>query len=87
MEDPCETRDVASQHPDIVASLKSKLEYWETKTVPQLNTVVDPECDPRRFGLAWVPWKDVQPFNNILESSNRQIAYQMHHVQTVFSSD
>ena len=56
--DPAETRDVAAEHPRVVAELTAALRAHEDATLPALTYVThgDPLASPALHGGLWVPW-------------------------------
>ncbi|XP_067010876.2 arylsulfatase B [Anabrus simplex] len=56
--DPCETRNVANNNPDVVQMLQARLRYFNEQLVPQLNKPVDNRSDPANFNNTWMPWLD-----------------------------
>lgn len=56
--DPCETTNLASQYPDIVMELQSKLNYYGKIALPNRKKPSDPRCDPANFGGIWTWWYD-----------------------------
>lgn len=56
--DPCETTNLASQYPDIVKKLQSKLDYYGRIAKPLRNKPSDRRSDPANFGGIWTWWYD-----------------------------
>ncbi|PVD33642.1 hypothetical protein C0Q70_04900 [Pomacea canaliculata] len=58
-EDPLEMQDVASLYPDLLASLKTRLEEWKATLVPANFPPDEPLADPENYGgWADVNWED-----------------------------
>ncbi|XP_025085302.1 arylsulfatase B-like [Pomacea canaliculata] len=57
--DPLEMQDVASLYPDLLASLKTRLEEWKATLVPANFPPDEPLADPENYGgWADVNWED-----------------------------
>lgn len=54
-EDPLEMQDVASLYPDLLASLKTRLEEWKATLVPANFPPDEPLADPENYGGVWSP--------------------------------
>lgn len=57
-EDPCETTNIASTHPQVVNRLSQKLEAAWTYLKPQKPKFVDPKANPIYFNNTWYTWLD-----------------------------
>jgi hypothetical protein len=57
-EDPCETNNLVSKHPNITESLRKKLEQLKSEMVPELTRPVDRDSNPSFFNNTWVCWLD-----------------------------
>eukprot|EP01013_Petalomonas_cantuscygni_P038213 TRINITY_DN69277_c0_g1_i1.p1 TRINITY_DN69277_c0_g1~~TRINITY_DN69277_c0_g1_i1.p1 ORF type:complete len:523 (+),score=76.82 TRINITY_DN69277_c0_g1_i1:144-1712(+) len=53
--DPTERSNVAADHPDLVAELRSMLASYGH--IPQPNPAYDVAADPRHYNLTWTPWR------------------------------
>ncbi|KAK7067813.1 hypothetical protein SK128_028267 [Halocaridina rubra] len=56
--DPCEYINVATKHPDIVATTKLLLEMHNNSAVAPGNKPFDPAANPKYWGYAWTNWLD-----------------------------
>ncbi|XP_075559602.1 arylsulfatase B-like [Dermacentor variabilis] len=54
--DPCELNNLAEEHPDIVSTLKKRLDYYRSVATPSLNKPVDPASFPENHNGTWAPW-------------------------------
>nr|CAD7423308.1 unnamed protein product [Timema monikensis] len=55
--DPCETNDLAVDHPDLASSLRALLVRHRRTLVPQGNLPTDSfNADPAKWGGAWTTW-------------------------------
>ena len=54
--DPTETTDLSGQHPEVVAQLRARLDYFVNLSIPQDHGSFDPNSNPSRFGGVWTPW-------------------------------
>lgn len=54
--DPCELNNIAEDHPEIVAALKKRLDYFRSVASPALNKPVDPQSFPENHDGTWAPW-------------------------------
>ncbi|KAH7965854.1 hypothetical protein HPB49_011478 [Dermacentor silvarum] len=55
--DPCEFNNLASTLPNVVASLKKRLEAFGAAAVPvRMNRTIDPNSFPENHGGTWAPW-------------------------------
>lgn len=70
VDDPCETTNLASELPEIVATLKAKLDYYGNIAKPIRNKPADSLCDPANFGGVWTWWYD--ELNITTQSSGTQ---------------
>lgn len=57
-EDPCETTNVARDHPNIVNKLEERLKVFSQEAVQQTEGVVDPKSNPKFFNDTWSTWLD-----------------------------
>eukprot|EP00727_Mastigamoeba_balamuthi_P004756 m51a1_g14279 hypothetical protein (576) ;mRNA; r:358637-360720 len=59
-DDPCEHRNVAAEHPDLVRSLQAAIEEYRKTTVLPWNgfAKLDPRADPALHDDSYVPWMD-----------------------------
>lgn len=59
--DPLESRDLAAQHPDLVASMRARVEAWPRGSRPDATGPLDALLDPDSFGGPEdrEPWADV----------------------------
>lgn len=53
--DPTEHFDIADQHPDVVNTMKARLDYYRQSLVPANYPKPDPAGDPKNFGGVWSP--------------------------------
>ena len=53
--DPTEHFNIADQHPDILATMKSRLSQYMESLVPAQNPDEDPRSIPANFGGIWSP--------------------------------
>ncbi|XP_067663023.1 arylsulfatase B-like isoform X2 [Haliotis asinina] len=53
--DPTERHDLATEFPDLLASMKQRLEAWRQSMVPAHNLHADPKGDPKNWGGIWSP--------------------------------
>lgn len=58
LSDPCETTNLASQLPDVLARLQSKLDYYGSIAKPTRNKPGDPKSNPENFNGTWTWWFD-----------------------------
>lgn len=56
--DPCETKNLAKQFPDILHRLVAKLDHYARIALPIRNKPGDPRSDPANFGGIWTWWYD-----------------------------
>lgn len=54
--DPCEEQDVSKLYPEIVQKLRTRLDSYRDKLVPQTAFVLDPEANPEKFNYTWSIW-------------------------------
>ncbi|KAL1482231.1 hypothetical protein MTO96_033934 [Rhipicephalus appendiculatus] len=55
--DPCELNNLASRLPNVVASLKKRLDQFGAAALPVRNIkAVDPRSFPENHGGTWAPW-------------------------------
>ncbi|KAJ8933775.1 hypothetical protein NQ314_013811 [Rhamnusium bicolor] len=61
--DPCETTNIIgnSENGNIVQHLQARLSDFFTQLVPQGNSPIDPNSDPRRFNNTWWTWLEEPP--------------------------
>lgn len=59
-QDPCEMRDLSLVHPEMLHSLRARLQALRERSAEQLNQPVDPQADPSLHGGVWAPWLDGQ---------------------------
>lgn len=57
--DPCEFDNIETQAPSIVKSLKARLDYFESRTMPMQLFPADTRANPSRFGGYWTWWLDL----------------------------
>ena len=57
-EDPCETTNVARDHPNVVSELEERLEVFSQQAVHQTDGMVDPKSNPKFFNNTWSTWLD-----------------------------
>jgi hypothetical protein len=57
-EDPCETNNLISTHPNITESLMKKLQQFRKEMVPELTKRPDLASNPLFFNNTWVCWLD-----------------------------
>lgn len=62
--DPCETTNIASDHPDIMAKLQAKLDYYARRAPPTRNPPMDTRCNPDNFDGVWTWWYDELNISN-----------------------
>ncbi len=55
--DPWEHDNVATAHPDIVATIMAKLQAYNATRVPQQHSASDPASSPASHGGVWTPWR------------------------------
>lgn len=55
--DPWEQHNVASEHPDVVATLMAKLQAFNASRIPQQHSAQDPAADPSLHHGVWTPWR------------------------------
>lgn len=61
-DDPCEYNDLSEKFPDILESLKEKLDSYRASQVPRrYNGTMDPLSDPKLRNGVWDPWMDPLP--------------------------
>ncbi|XP_046578743.1 arylsulfatase B-like isoform X5 [Haliotis rubra] len=53
--DPTEHHDLATEFPDLLASMKQRLEKWRQSMVPAHYPPRDPKGDPKNWGGVWSP--------------------------------
>ncbi|KAH6939120.1 hypothetical protein HPB50_015774 [Hyalomma asiaticum] len=57
VEDPCELNNLASKLPNVVASLKKRLDAYGAAAAPvRNNNTKDPASFPENHGGTWAPW-------------------------------
>ncbi|KAH6939121.1 hypothetical protein HPB50_015775 [Hyalomma asiaticum] len=57
VDDPCELNNLASTLPDVVASLKKRLDAFGAAAAPVRNHLtIDPASFPENHGGTWAPW-------------------------------
>jgi hypothetical protein len=56
--DPCEYRNLAKQHPQVVSELLGRLERFKKTAVPVRNKRADPRSNPKLWGYMWTNWMD-----------------------------
>uniref|UniRef100_L7LZW8 Putative arylsulfatase b n=1 Tax=Rhipicephalus pulchellus TaxID=72859 RepID=L7LZW8_RHIPC len=55
--DPCELNNLASKLPNVVASLKKRLDAYGAAALPERNNdTYDPRSFPENHGGTWAPW-------------------------------
>ncbi|XP_049518092.1 arylsulfatase B-like isoform X2 [Dermacentor silvarum] len=55
--DPCELNNLASVHPNVVASLKKRIDAYRAGAVPTLNNLtIDLASFPENHNGVWAPW-------------------------------
>ena len=54
--DPNERNNVAHMYPEVVKSLKDRIEYYNATHIEQLSPPVDPKSNPRNYKGVWTPW-------------------------------
>ncbi|XP_047110645.1 arylsulfatase B-like [Schistocerca piceifrons] len=62
--DPCEKRNLADRHPEIVQRLESILKTINATAVPPGNLPYDPRADPRFWDHTWTNFGDYSILNN-----------------------
>lgn len=58
LDDPCETKNLAKQFPEIVKRLEATLDYYSHVAQPSRKRPSDPRSDPANFGGVWTWWYD-----------------------------
>ncbi|XP_077553937.1 arylsulfatase B-like isoform X2 [Haemaphysalis longicornis] len=58
VEDPCEYNNLASDKPQVVDRLLSRLEHYRSGSVPPGNVEVEAQASPDLHDGVWVPWGD-----------------------------
>ncbi|XP_077513066.1 uncharacterized protein LOC144124305 [Amblyomma americanum] len=56
VEDPCELNNLASSLPNVVASMKKRMDFYRESAVPTRNKPVDPAGFPEYHNGVWSPW-------------------------------
>ncbi|KAK8783810.1 hypothetical protein V5799_009826 [Amblyomma americanum] len=56
VEDPCELNNLASSLPNVVASMKKRMDFYRESAVPPRNKPVDPAGFPEYHNGVWSPW-------------------------------
>eukprot|EP01102_Stenamoeba_stenopodia_P000517 TRINITY_DN10506_c0_g1_i2.p1 TRINITY_DN10506_c0_g1~~TRINITY_DN10506_c0_g1_i2.p1 ORF type:complete len:544 (+),score=114.88 TRINITY_DN10506_c0_g1_i2:55-1686(+) len=69
--DPCEYHNLASENPDVVEELLSRIDYYKSTMVPPANQPNDPAANPALHGGVWVPFQD-PPMQIAPAAVNRQ---------------
>lgn len=54
--DPTEHHNVANDHPDIVAELKSKIDGYNRNPLVMKYYLTDPASNPLKYNDVWTPW-------------------------------
>ncbi|KAL1481440.1 hypothetical protein MTO96_034463 [Rhipicephalus appendiculatus] len=54
--DPCELNNIAADHPEIVSTLKKRLDYFRSVATPPLSKPLDPLSFPENHDGTWAPW-------------------------------
>ncbi|XP_052873087.1 arylsulfatase B-like [Anopheles cruzii] len=58
LEDPCERRNIAQQHPAIVDELYADVLYYRRHSVRPRNQPPDSRSDPASYNYTWTWWQD-----------------------------
>ncbi|KAH7950067.1 hypothetical protein HPB49_019304 [Dermacentor silvarum] len=56
VKDPCELNNLAEEHPEIVSTLKKRLDYYRSVAIPPRNKAIDPASFPENHNGTWAPW-------------------------------
>ena len=56
--DPNERNNVADLYPEKVQELEARIEYYNSKHIPQFDPPIDPYSDPSLHNGVWTPWMD-----------------------------
>ncbi|KAF4530286.1 hypothetical protein B566_EDAN014851 [Ephemera danica] len=62
--DPCESVDVAEQHPLVLAAMLQLIETYNATAVPPRNQPCDPNSNPIYWNYLWTTWSDFPPKTN-----------------------
>ena len=66
--DPCEYRNIADDFPDVVSELLVRLSEYNATAVPVRSVGTDPAAFPRHHGGFWVPWIELDPDQNEVQT-------------------
>ncbi|EDV98387.1 GH22700 [Drosophila grimshawi] len=58
LDDPCEQRNLAKQHPKVLALLLNELQLFNATAIPPANKPDDPRGDPRLWNHTWTNFGD-----------------------------
>jgi len=57
-DDPSETYNIASKHPDIVKTMRDRIDTFKAIVMPAQANLKLSAADHKKYGGIWVPWKD-----------------------------
>lgn len=57
-QDPCETTNLISEEPELLETLRRKVNSYFDQLVPSREQSVDPEANPQYCNGTWFPWLD-----------------------------
>ena len=55
--DPCEYNDLSEKYPDVLETLKARLDQYRSGMVPSRKLPGDRKSNPKYHGGVWMPWK------------------------------
>uniref|UniRef100_A0A7M5VA97 Sulfatase N-terminal domain-containing protein n=1 Tax=Clytia hemisphaerica TaxID=252671 RepID=A0A7M5VA97_9CNID len=57
IDDPCEYHDLSGKYPELLETMKKRLQFYEDSAVPpRRNETGDPRANPKLHNGVWVPW-------------------------------
>ena len=74
--DPCEYHDLSEKNPDVLATMKQRLQFYEDGMAPsRRKPEIDPKCNPKLHGGVWKPWVTLTSDANGLDISSTRIVF------------
>ncbi|EDO38943.1 predicted protein [Nematostella vectensis] len=65
-EDPCEYHDLSNQLPEVLAEMKTRLEYYKNIALPPWFPPINKAANPANFGGFWSPWKRLKDKSSVI---------------------